>query len=244
MLTTTERPGTQAQVLTTESTRGTAVVVGLLFLFATASFIGANAFTTDALGQVDLLGAGSAPGAGSGASLATGALLLAGQFGVVGIAVLLFPVLKTHGEALALGHVGFRVGELAASLFYLSVPLLLIQLRASVAAGSVDASASTALAALLRAQYDVAILLVYLVTAAAGMCMAVLLHRSRVVPRWLAVLGLVTYPTLLLGCVLDVYGVVDVTQGVGLLALLPGAVFELVLPPWLIVMGFRFPAAS
>ena len=32
-----------------------------------------------------------------------------GQFGVVGIAVLLFPLLKPDGEALALAHIGFRV---------------------------------------------------------------------------------------------------------------------------------------
>jgi hypothetical protein len=219
---------------TTASTRKTAALVGLLFLTATVAFIVADTLNAGVLNQPDFLTGAAA----QTTTLATGALLLAGQFGVVGIAVLLFPLLKRHGESLALAHVGFRVAELAASLFYLAVPLLAIQLGAGLRDGTVDASVSTALGALLQAHYSVAILMIYLVTTAAGMCMATLLYRSRLIPRWLAVLGLVSYPTLLLGCVLDLYGVVDVTQGAGLVALVPGGIFELVLPIWLITRGF------
>ena len=72
------------------------------------------------------------------------------------------------------------------------------------------------------------------------MCMAVLLFRSRLIPRPIATLGL---PALLVGCVLDVFNLVDVTQGVGLIALVPGGVFELILPIWLLAKGFTFPTA-
>jgi hypothetical protein len=218
---------------TTASTRGTAALVGLLFLTATAAFIVANALTTGVVSRPDLLTGAAA----DTTALAAGALLLAGQFGVVGIAVLLFPLLKRHGEALALAHVGFRVGELAASLFYLSVPLLVIELGTR----TLDASTSAGLGALLQAQHSVAVLLIYLVTTAAGMCMATLLYRSRLVPRWIATLGVIGYPVLLAGCALDVFGLVDVTQGVGLVALVPGGVFELILPIWLLAKGFTFP---
>ncbi|RSN55040.1 hypothetical protein DMH01_32360 [Amycolatopsis sp. WAC 04182] len=177
-------------------------------------------------------------------ALATGALLLAGQFGVVGIAVLLFPLVKHHGEALALAHIGFRVIELAASLFYLAIPLMVIELGAGLRDGTIDAATSASLGASVKAQQGVATLLIYLVVTAAGLCMSILLHRSRLVPRWLAVLGIVSYPTLLAGCVLDLFGVVDVTQGVGLVALVPGGVFEVVLPIWLFVKGFTFPSGA
>ena len=173
-------------------------------------------------------------------ALATAAVLLLAQFGVVGIAVLLFPLLKRHGEALALGHVAFRITELAATLVFLAVPLLSIELGAGLADGTVDRAATTSLGALLRAQHNVAILLIYLATAAAGICMTTLLFRSRLIPRWLAILGLITYPTLLMGTILDIFNVVNVTHGIGLLALIPGAVFEFVLPVWLLVKGFRF----
>jgi hypothetical protein len=62
------------------------------------------------------------------------------------------------------------------------------------------------------------------------------------IPRRLAILGLITYPTLLAGGILDMFNLVDVTQGVGLIALVPGTLFELILPIWLIVKGFTFPS--
>jgi hypothetical protein len=223
---------------TTASTRKTAVLVGLLFLTATVAFIMADTLNAGVLSQPDFLTGASA----ETNALATGALLLFGQFGVVGIAVLLFPLLKRYGESLALAHVGFRVAELAASLFYLAVPLLVIELGAGLRDGTVDDSASTSLGALLQAQYSVAILMIYLVTSVGGMCMATLLYRSRLIPRWIAILGLIGYPALLVGCILDVFNLVDVTQGVGLMALVPGGLFELILPIWLFAKGFTFPS--
>jgi hypothetical protein len=231
-------PTKQQNGPTTASTRKTAVFVGLLFLTATAAFIVADTLNSGVLSRPDFLSVASA----ETNTLATGALLLFGQFGVVGIAVLLFPLLKRYGESAALAHVGFRVAELAASLLYLSVPLLAIELGAGLRDGTVDASASTSLGALLQAQHSVAILMIYLVTTAAGMCMATLLYRSRLIPRRLAILGLITYPTLLAGGILDMFNLVDVTQGVGLIALVPGTLFELILPIWLIVKGFTFPS--
>lgn len=222
---------------TMPNSRRTAVGVGLLFLTATAAFISAEAINSEVLSQPNFLAAASA----ETAIIATGALLLFGQFGVVGISVLLFPLLKRHGESLALAHVGFRVAELAATLFYLAVPLLAIELGAGLRDGTVDGSVSSSLGALLRAQHNVAVLMIYIATAAAGMCMATLLYRSRLIPRWLAILGLVTYPALLAGSILDMFNVVQVTQDIGLIALAPGALFEFILPIWLIVKGFNFP---
>ena len=219
------------------SSRKTAAFVGLLFLTATAAFIFAESIISGVLSRPDFL----ADASSQTTMLATGAVLLFAQFGVVGIAVLLFPLLKQHGESMALAHVGFRVTELAASLFYLAVPLLAIELGAGVRDGSVDASSSASLGAFLVAQHTVSILLIYIATAAAGMCMATLLYRSRLIPRWLAILGLITYPTLLAGSILDMFNVVDVTQGIGMVALVPGALFEFILPVWLLVKGFKVP---
>ena len=121
----------QQQGTRSPSTRRTAVFVGLLFLTATAAFIFAEALNSKVLSQPNFLAGASS----QTTMLATGAVLLFAQFGVVGIAVLLFPLLKRHGESLALAHVGFRVTELAASLFYLAVPLLAIELGAGLSDG-------------------------------------------------------------------------------------------------------------
>jgi hypothetical protein len=122
------------------------------------------------------------------------------------------------------------------------VPLLVIELGARLSDGTVDASVSASLGTLLQAQYSVAILMIYLVTSVAGMCMASLLYRSRLIPRWIAILGVIGYPALLVGCILDMFSLVDVTQGVGLIALVPGGLFELILPIWLLAKGFTFPS--
>jgi hypothetical protein len=85
---------------------------------------------------------------------------------------------------------------------------------------------------------------VYLFTGASGGIFAFLLYRSRLVPRPLAVLGLIGYPVLLAGAVLAMFGVTDVTQGAGLLAVVPGGLFELILPIWLLAKGFSHPVVD
>jgi hypothetical protein len=232
------RSDTKQNAPTTASTRKTAALVGLLFLTATAAFIVANTLLTGVVHHPDFLTSAVA----ENTTLATGALFVFGQFGVVGIAVLLFPLLRRHGQALALAHVGFRVAELAASLFYLAVPLLAIELGTGLVAGTVEASASAGLSSLLQALQSVATLMIYLVTTIGGMCMAVLLYRSKLIPQWIATLGVIGYPALLAGSILDMFGTVDVTQGIGMAALVPGGLFELIMPIWLIAKGFTFPS--
>ena len=86
-----DAPTLQQRGTRTTSARKTAVFVGLLFLTATAAFIFAEALNSRVLSQPNFLAAASS----QTTMLATGALLLFAQFGVVGIAVLLFPLLET-----------------------------------------------------------------------------------------------------------------------------------------------------
>jgi hypothetical protein len=82
------------------------------------------------------------------------------------------------------------------------------------------------------------LLAVYAVSGAAGLVLSSALLASRIVPRNLAMLGVVGYPVFLLGTTLAMFSVVNVTQGAGMLALVPGGLFELVLPMWLFTKGF------
>jgi hypothetical protein len=155
---------------------------------------------------------------------------------VVGIAVFVSPLLKGYSEPLALGHVGFRVAELVASLFLLATPLLVIALG--------DGSASQELGSLLQAQYDVAIVMVYLIVSVAGGILTFLLFQTKLIPRWLAVIGVIAYPVLFVGTVLDMFDLIDVTEGAGLVAVAPGGLFELILPIWLLAKGFSHPVTT
>jgi hypothetical protein len=40
------------------------------------------------------------------------------------------------------------------------------------------------------------------------------------------------------------FGVTDVQQGTGMLAMLPGGLFELILPIWLLAKGFSHPVVT
>jgi hypothetical protein len=158
---------------------------------------------------------------------------------VVLIAVLLFPLLKRHSESLALAYVGFRVAELAATLLYVATPLLAIQLGSTLPDGAAGASAARPLEGLLTSQHTVSIVLIYLVTGVNGTILSALFLRSGLIPRNLAILGLIGYPVLFIGGTLAMSQAVDVTHGVGLLALVPGGIYELLLPLWLITRGLR-----
>jgi len=219
------------------TSRKTATIVGALFLTQTVAFIIAEQLITKVLKRPDYLTGVT----GDANALAAGGLFaVVSGVAVVGIAVLMFPLLKPTSEPLALGYVAERVVELVLQvLFFLVVPLLMIAIGNGLRDGSVDASTSQSLGSLLKGLHDVAIVVLYLVTSVGGTILAVLLYRSQLVPSWIAVLGLIGYPVLLVGCVLDMFDMTDVTKGAGLIAIAPGGLFELILPIWLLAKGFN-----
>jgi Domain of unknown function (DUF4386) len=89
-----------------------------------------------------------------------------------------------------------------------------------------------------HAQWNAYVLAVYAVSGAAGLVLSSALLASEIVPRNLSILGLIGYPVFLVGTVLAMFNFIDVTHGAGMLALVPGGLFELILPIWLFTKGF------
>ena len=216
--------------------RGTAVLVGALFLISTATFIVSNALITPLLGSPNFLAEVS-----THSQLMIAATLIGLIEGVatVGIAIVLYPILKWQHPALALGYAGMRIAELAIAVVGFGLGgLLLVTLSATAANGANSETLGTLLVALRHWT----LMLVYLYTALGGLMLSYMLLRNRLVPRWLAVLGLIGYPALLLVAVLDMFGIVDTVAGLGLVGLVPGGLFELLLPIWLFAKGFNLTA--
>jgi hypothetical protein len=135
---------------------------------------------------------------------------------VLGIGLLMYPVLKEVDRTWAIGYPIARLVEFG-----------------------VSAVLSTYLLTELE-EFPNHLLWVYLPTALGGLILNYLFFASGLVPRAIAVLGLLGYGLLLLTVPLDLLSVIDVEKGAGILLLAPGGLYELlVLPAWLIARGFR-----
>ena len=66
-----------------------------------------------------------------------------------------------------------------------------------------------------------------------------LLHKSRMVPRWITSWGFAGIPLYVAAYLLAMYGVVGIDSAVVNLLVLPLAVQEMVLAVWMIARGFR-----
>jgi hypothetical protein len=145
-------------------------------------------------------------------------LMMCSGLAVVGIGLLMYPVLKNVHATLAASYPILRVVEClvsAACGIYLLTRLQVVPNH---------------------------LLWVYVPTGLGGIIFSYLLLVSRLVPRPIALLGLVGYVSLTVGVPLDLLGVLDMGAGAGLLLVLPGGLFELVfLPVRLITKGFSAP---
>ncbi len=94
------------------------------------------------------------------------------------------------------------------------------------------------------AQSDLAFQISMIALGLGSMPFCYLLYKSKLIPRALSALGLVGYAALLLGMITGMFGLIDVTQGAGLLTVVPGGLFELIFPIWLFVKGFNSSTAT
>ena len=222
--------------------RKNAIIVGVLFLTATVMGMLADSLLGSILNVQDYL-MNVYP---NRIQLITGVLItfILG-LAVIGIAIYMFPVLKKQSEPLALGYAGIRIAEFPILLLWSISPLLLITLSQEfVTAGNPEASSFQTFGVVLIGLRNWTWLLVYIINGIATLILAYLLYQSKLVPRWISVLGLIGGAVLLAGTSLAMLGLMDVDQGIGMLAVLPGALFELFLPIWLIVKGFNSSAIA
>jgi hypothetical protein len=221
------------------SNRKTAIIVGVLFLTATATFmIGDSILIESILDDPDYLINVSE----NITQVIIGVLIaFIDGIAIVGIAVFMFPILKKYNEPVALGYVGFRIVEFAIILVYLICPLLLIDLSQEyVKAGAPDASNFQTSGTLFIAVRYWTLQMIYIFNFLAGLGFCYLLYKSKLVPRFLSVLGLIGYALLLPGTLLHIFGHIDMLGEV--IVFIPGALFELLLPIWLFVKGFNSSA--
>jgi hypothetical protein len=170
-------------------------------------------------------------------SIALGALLeLILIVANVGTAVVPYAVFRRHSEGLALGYVAARLVEAMFIAIGIVSALTFIFLRQAAAA-----VADPGLGLVFAAVYDRAFLVGPGIFAgvANGMVLGYLMYRSGLVPRGLAVVGLIGGPLVALSSVAVMFDVIQRGGTVQGLATIPEFVWELSFGVYLIVKGFR-----
>ena len=220
----------------------TARLFGWLFIATFITSIGAKILFVSGVG-----GSFSAlrfvPGALSETKVYLGAIL---EFGVIATniatAVVIYPIVKRLSEKVALGYVTARIMESAFILVGI-VSVMSIVSVSNALAGATGAEA-TALAVQgnsLAATYDWAFLFGpgLVVGFGNGLMLGYLMYKSGLLPRRMAMLGLVGGPMLILSFVLILFGVYENGSGPAFLLALPEIVWEASLGIYAAWKGFK-----
>lgn len=222
----------------TKNERSTTIIVGVLFLIALVAAIVGGSLIDGILGESDYLSEVAA----NETQLLVGALLeLINGVAVIGIAVLLFPILKRQDEGLALGYVALRIIEAIVIMAAFITPVALIALAQEyTAASAADASslqaAGTSFLAVrerLVGQYT------GIFFGLAAFLLYYLLYRSRLVPRLISVWGFIAVVLVVAWNLLKLF---DIDIDAGMVFGLPIILNEMFLALWLIVKGFNTSA--
>jgi hypothetical protein len=154
----------------------------------------------------------------------------------IGTAVVVYPLLKRENHILALGYVTARIVECTFILVGILAVLSIVTLSQQDAGGDEGAIAYT-----LAALKDWTFILGpgWVVGWGNGLILGYLMYRSGLVPRRLAMFGLVGGPLIILSGTLVMFGVDRPSGTLQGLATIPEAIWELGLGIYATVWGFR-----
>ena len=217
-------------------TRRTATVTGVFFILAAVAAIAAKLLWIPVLSDASYI-------AGGGADtrvLLGGFVEFLTAVGVAGTAVALYPVLRRYGHGITVGYLAGRLLEAATIVVGLGAVLAVVMLRQEHAGAAVtDDGPLVAVQESLIAVHDAMFLLgPGLIIGINSLLLASLMYRSRLVPRWIAWIGLVGGPLVFLSSTAVLFGLYEQVSGTAGLFAFPVFIWEMSLAVHLIVRGF------
>jgi uncharacterized protein DUF4386 len=225
-----------------DSTRRIAFLAGLLFIITFLTSIPAQlVLYTPVLEHPNYI-----VGAGSDTRIALGAFLeMILIIANVGTAVVLFPILKRQSEALSLGYVTARLIESAFIAIGFVSLLAIVTLRQDVG-GAAGGGSLVPVGRSLVAIHDWTFLLGpgWVVGVGNGLLLGYLMYRSGLVPRGMAMLGLIGGPLIIASGSAVLFNVFEPGSGPQVIATAPEFVWELSLGIYLMAKGFKPSAIS
>jgi len=201
-------------------------LIGALFLLGFLCYGVGSAIATSLVGGSNFLSTIAA----SQTILIIGAFLMFLNTGVdVGKGVLFFPILEKHSKRTALAYLATMIVEVV----LLAIGVLALLLIVPLAKHAGEAGAQT-LGSILVQTNATAYQMGEMTLGVGAVFLCLLLFRTQLIPRWLAISGLIGYPILVAGTIAEIFGI-----HIGLYLTVPGFFFELVLPFWLFFKGFQ-----
>ena len=213
--------------------RRTAVIAGACYLVTHVTSVAALVLYGPVLNRPGYV---NGPGAGTRALLG-GWLEVILALAIVGTAAALYPVMRRHNQGLAIGYVGLRTLEAAIIAIGIVSLLAVVTLRQQAGA---DAAALVGVGKALVAVHNWSFLLgPNFVCAADTFVLAWLMWRSRLIPRFIAGLGVAGGPLLFVSATAVLFGAFKQVSLPGAIAPLPVFAWELGLALFLIFRGFK-----
>jgi Domain of unknown function (DUF4386) len=181
-------------------------------------------------------------GAGADTRIAFGAFLeVILAIANIATAVVLFPILRRQNEAVSLGYVASRTVESTLIVVGLVSLMSVVTLRQDLAGTGTDANTLEVAGRSLVAVHDWTFLLgpQFCAGFGNGLLLGYLMYASGLVPRRLALLGLVGGPLAFLAGTLVLLGAIDQQSTLQGVLTIPEILWEASLAIYLIVKGFR-----
>jgi len=221
------------------STRTIATVTGVLFLITFITSIpAAFVFYPPVLNDPNYI-----VGVGADRQVSLGALLeVILVIANIGTAVVLYPLLKRQNHIVALGYVTARVVESTIIAVGIISLLSVVTLRQDFAGtAGTDAASLVPIGSALVAVHDATFLLGpgFLAGLGNGILLGYLMYRSGLVPRGMAMLGLIGGPLIIASFVAVLFGAYEQVFVWSAIATIPEFVWELSLGIYLTVKGFN-----
>lgn len=240
MTPTTVIPSTATQPARAMSpTRKLAITTGVLFFITHVTSVAAIVLYQPVLNH---------PGYVLGNGAANSRILLGGLLevilaaAVIGTAVTLYPVVSRHNRALAIGYVGLRTLEAGIIVTGIVSLLAVVSLQHEAAGTAASAVALTTVGKALVAVHNWTFIIgPGLVCGLNTVVIAYALYRSKLVARFIPVLGLIGGPLVLAANVAGMFGVPRHDLGV---CVVPVFAWEVCLAIFLITKGYRSTAVT
>jgi hypothetical protein len=156
----------------------------------------------------------------------------------VGKGVLFFPILEKHGKRTALAYFATMVVEVVLLAVGVLGLLIIVPLaQEGAGAGPAGAAWIKALGSLALQSNTMAYQVAEMLLGLGCVSLCSLLFRARLIPRFMAMWGLIGYVILMIGTIAEIFGI-----HIGLMLTIPGGLFELALGFWLLIKGFDVKA--